>query len=139
MKITPYLLFNGQAEEAAAFYADLTGGKIENLTRYSEFPPMEGMPPIPADYGQKIGHCCIIFSGGSLSVADTLPDDRREFGNGHMLTLSCSSVEQAEAAWEKLTPGAKSINCEMGEAFFAKRYGEVVDKYGIFWAVMYEE
>lgn len=140
MKITSYLVFNGQAEEAAGFYADLLGGKIENLYRYSQMPPTEGMPPIPENCKDRVMHCCILFSGGSISVADTLPSDPRNFGNGgHVLTLSCDSITQAETAYAKLTQGAQKIACELGETFYAKRYGEVVDRYGILWAVMYEE
>ena len=39
MKLTSYLVFNGQAEEAANFYADVLGGKIDNLYRYESMPP----------------------------------------------------------------------------------------------------
>jgi PhnB protein len=74
-----------------------------------------------------------------MSVADTLPSDPRSFGNGgHVLTLSVDSVAEAETAWARLTAGARKINCPLAEAFFAKRYGEVTDRFGVLWAVMYE-
>ncbi len=142
MRINPYLMFNGQAEEAAAFYADLLGGRVENLSRYREFPPMPGYE-VPADYGDKIGHCCIAsdrFPGGTMGIADTLPNDPRNFGNGgHMLTLACDSVAQAEEAYAKLCDGAQKINCELQKVFYAERYGEVVDRFGILWAILFEE
>lgn len=139
MKITSYLIFNGQAEEAANFYADILGGKIENLYRFNSMPPMPEMP-VPDDFKEKILHCCIIFPGGSMSVADTLPNDARNFGNGgHMLTIDCDSIAQAEEVYAKLSRGAQKIPCELGEAYYAKRYGEVVDKFGVLWAIMYEE
>ena len=81
MNITSYLIFNGQAEEAANFYADALGGKVENLYRYDSMPPQPDMP-VPDDFKQKILHCCISFPGGSMSAADTLPNDPRNFGNG---------------------------------------------------------
>jgi PhnB protein len=140
MKITSYLFFNGQAEEAARFYADLLGGTLENLYRYWDMPPMEGMPPIPDECKELVMHCCIAFPGGTMSVADTLPSDARTFGNGgHMLTLACESVAQAEEAYGKLSADAQKINCPLGESFFAKRYGEVIDRFGVLWAIMYEE
>jgi PhnB protein len=143
MKITAYLVFNGQAEEAAKFYADALGGKIDNLHRYGDFPPTEGMPPLTDEQKKLVGHCCISspdFPGGTLGISDTLPSDPRSFGNGgHMLTLSVDSVARAEAMWAGLTRGAQKIACPLGEAFFAKRYGEFTDRYGILWAVMYEE
>lgn len=139
MKLTSYLIFNGQAEEAAHFYADLLGGKIENLYRYNSMPPSPEIT-VPEDCMQRILHGCITFSEGSMSVADTLPGDERNFGQGgHMLTLACDSVEHAEKSYAKLAVGAQKIQCELSEAFFAKRYAEVVDRFGVLWAIMYEE
>ena len=137
MNITSYLVFNGQADEAANFYADALGGKVENLHRYESMPPHPNMP-VPDDFKHKILHCCIAFPGGAMSVADTLPCDPRSFGNGgHMLTIDCESIEQTEAVYAKLSKGAQKIQCELGEAFFAKRYAEVLDRYGVLWAIMY--
>jgi PhnB protein len=139
MKITSYLMFNGEAEEAANFYVGVLGGKIGDLYRYSEMPPMSGCE-VPADYVQKVGHCCISFPGGSMALADTLPSDPRTFGNGgHILTLSCDSAAQAEEIYAKLVADARKINVELDEVFFAERYGEVVDRYGVLWAVMFEK
>jgi len=140
MKLTSYLIFNGQAEEAANFYADLLGGKIGDLYRYGSMPAESGMPEIPSEFKEKIMHCSIPFPGGSMAVADTLPNDERNFGNGgHMLTLACDSINQIENVYSKLCVGAQKIQCELAEAFFAKRYAEVVDRYGVLWAIMYEE
>ena len=140
MNLTSYLHFNGQAEEAANFYADVLGGKIENLYRYDSMPAQPGMPEIPDDFKQKIMHCCIEFPGGTMSVADTMPTDERNFGKGgHMLTLMCDSIAQTEEIYAKICIGAQNIHCELCEAFFAKRYAEVVDRYGVLWALLYEE
>ncbi len=139
MNITSYLIFNGQAEEAANFYAEAFGGKVENLYRYASMPLQPGMPEIPEESKQLIMHCCITYPGGSMSAADTLPTDPRTFGNGHMLTISCDSIAQSEEIYARLCAGAQNIQCELAEAFFAKRYGEIVDRFGILWAIMYEE
>ena len=140
MKLTSYLIFNGEAEEAANFYANALGGQIENLYRYETMPPQPGMPDVPEDYKQKIMHCCINYSGGSMSVADSFPGFETNFGKGgHMLTLMCDSITQTEEVYAKLCVNAQKIQCELSEAFFAKRYAEIIDRYGILWAVMYEE
>ena len=139
MKITSYLMFNGQAEEAANFYVGALGGSIENLYRYNQMPPSEGESPYPAECAEWIMHCCVDFPGGSMSVADAPPFDPRSFGNGgHILTLSVDSAEQARAVWARLADGAQKIDCPLAEAFWAKLYGEVVDRFGVRWAVMYE-
>jgi PhnB protein len=132
-------MFNGQAEEAAGFYADALKGKIGNLHRFSDFPPCPGYE-VPAGCGQLVGHCCIAFDGGSMALADALPSDPRTLGNGgHMLTLNCDSVEQAEEAFARLGVGAQKIACPMQEVFYAKRYGELVDRFGVLWGIMSEK
>ncbi len=74
-----------------------------------------------------------------MSVADTLPGDPRDFGKGgQMLTLVCDSVAQAEGVYAGLCDGAQKIQCELAEVFWAKRYAEVVDRFGVLWAIMYE-
>ncbi len=140
MKLTSYLIFNGQAEEAAHFYAGILGGKVENLYRYDGMPSQSGMPEVPEDFKQKIMHCCILFPGGSMSAADTLPGDERAFGKGgHMLTLHCDSIAHTEKVYTRLCAGAQNIPCELTEVFWAKRYAEIVDRYGVLWALVYAE
>lgn len=141
MKISSYLMFDGQAEEAAGFYAEVLGGRVNDLHRYADFPPMEGMPPLSDEYKQRVGHCCIsspLFPGGTLGIADTVTGDTLTFGNGHMLTLSCDSADEAETMWARLSAGAQKVMCPLAETFFAKRYGELTDRFGVQWAVMFE-
>ena len=141
MKISPYLMFNGQAEEAAEFYAGVFDGSVENLTRYADFPPMDGMPPLSEEYKQRIGHCCIAsphFPGGTMGIADTVMPDTLTFGSGQMLTLSVDSAAEAAEVWDKLSSGAQKICCPMQETFYAKLYGELTDRFGVQWAVMFE-
>ncbi len=99
MKLTSYLIFNGQAEEAASLYADVLGGKIENLYRYDSMPPTPEMP-IPEECKQMIMHCCIIFPGGSMSMADTLPHDKRDFGNFENFKKENGYARATEIAYE---------------------------------------
>lgn len=139
MTLYPYLNFNGQAEEAATLYATLLSGTIENLCRYNQMPPVEGMPPIPAEWANKLMHCCLTYPGGSLSLADMHPAMPATRGNNIVLTMTCDSAEQTQKAWTILSEGALNIGYPLGEAFFAKLYGELTDRFGTSWAVMFEE
>lgn len=133
MKLTPYLVFNGRAEEALNFYAGIFGGRIENLHRY------DSIPDTADDQKQKILHACLLFDNGSLSAADTVPEDKADFGRlGHMLTLDFDCVTKIEEVYAKLCDGAQEIRCPLGEAFFAKRYAEVYDRFGVLWALYLE-
>lgn len=139
MKVSSYLIFNGQAEEATKFYADMLGGTTGNLYRYGDFPPMDGMPTLTEAEKRLVGHTCVSFGNGeSIGLADTLPSDPRTFGTANMHTLVTDSEEQAKSAWEKLSVGAKKIACPLAPTFYAQLYGELTDRFGVLWAVMYE-
>jgi PhnB protein len=141
MKISPYLMFNGEAEAVANFYASVLDGTVDNLTRYGDVPPVEGAPSLPPEYLQRVAYCCIAsphFPNGTLSLCDTVMGDTLSFGNGHMLTLWTDSANEAETLWKRLSDGAQRIMSPLGEQFFAKRYGELTDRFGVQWAVMCE-
>jgi PhnB protein len=133
MKLTPYLVFNGIAQEALNFYAAILNGKIENLHRY------ETMPDVPDHYKEKILHACLTFNNGSLSVADTCPNEKSDFGrNGHILTLDFDSITAIEEVYAKLCEDAQEIKCKLCETFFAKRFAELYDRFGVHWALIIE-
>lgn len=134
MKLTPYLVFNGQAQEALDFYADALSGTIENLHRY------DSMPDTADNYKQKVLHACLTFDDGSLSVADAMPTEKADFGRlGHMMTLDLDSIDRIEEVYAKLCDGAQEVRFPLGETFFAKRYAEVYDRFGVLWALHMEE
>src|SRR5690606_31667207 len=73
MKIEPYLFFDGQAEEAMAFYEKALGAQREAAMRYADCPE-----PIPAEYmppggPQKILHGSLIIQGQRLMLSDGVP------------------------------------------------------------------
>jgi len=133
MRLTPYLVFNGQAEEALNFYADVLEGQIGSLHRY------DAIPDVAEEHKQRIMHSCLSFDNGSMGIADTLPGDNADFGRlGHMLTMNFDSIAKIENVYKKLCDGAQEIRCELAEAFFAKRYAEVYDRFGVLWALILE-
>ena len=139
MKLIPYLVFNGQAEEALNFYAAAFDGRVGDLYRYDSAPDMPGQPPVPDEFKQRVMYACLAFDGGSMSISDAMPDDKADFGKGgHMLTLYFDSVAKIEEVYARLCVDAQEIRCKLGEAFFAKRYAEVYDRFGVLWALMVE-
>ncbi len=59
MKLTPYIMFNGQCKEALNFYAKTLGGEIKHLSRF-EGSPAESM----SSDKQKILHAT--FEAGEV-------------------------------------------------------------------------
>jgi len=134
MKIKPYLAFNGNAEEALNFYAGVFNGTVGEIYRYGEYQEIES----PADYKNKIIHSCLTFNGCTISVADTMPGTKSDFGSlGHTITVFCDSDQQLKDIYAKLSVGGQ-IKCELCQPGYAKLYAEILDKFGLLWALIIE-
>lgn len=134
MKIKPYLSFNGNAEEALNFYAGVFNGTVAEIFRYGEYQQMES----PAEYKDKIIHSELVFNGCTISMADILPDAIADFGSfGHTITVFCDTEQQLKDIYTKLAVGAE-IKCELCQPPYAKLYAEIIDKFGVLWALIIE-
>lgn len=70
MRVNPYLLFDGNCEEAFGAYAKIFGGKIVAMM------PFEGSPAgekTPADWRKKILHARLEFGDNALMASDAPP------------------------------------------------------------------
>ena len=70
MPIDPYLVFNGDCEEAFKFYAEALGGKIEAMLPHAGTPAEEH---VPAEWRSKIMHASITIGGDRLMASDAPP------------------------------------------------------------------
>ena len=138
MKIKSYLTFNGNAEEALKFYSGVFNGTVDEMYRYGECADMECLKSIPDDYKNKIVHSNINFNGCTISAADAMPGIKTDFGSaGHTITIFCDSEQQLKDIYEKLSVGGQ-IKCELCQPGYAKLYAEILDKFGVLWALIIE-
>ena len=66
MQLIPYIIFNGNCEEALKFYEKALGGTIGQINRYSDMPP--GTPSMGMT-GDKIMHTDFKVDGNYLFLA----------------------------------------------------------------------
>ena len=114
-KITPFLWFDSNAEEAVQFYLSVfRDGKIHTMTRY----PEDG--PRPVDMVMTIafelkGQQFVALNGGP----------GYPFTNSVSLVVNCDSQEEIDYFWEKLSAdGGEPIQC-----------GWLKDKFGMPWQI----
>jgi PhnB protein len=131
MVIEPYLNFNGRSEEAAEFYRDALGARIEALIRFSDSPepPPPGMIP-PGSEG-KVMHMALRIGGSLLLGSDGSCTGGAVF-QGTSLSLATDGDEQAERLFAALAEGG-SVQMPIGPSFFSSRFGMVTDKFGVPW------
>jgi predicted 3-demethylubiquinone-9 3-methyltransferase (glyoxalase superfamily) len=113
-KITPFLWFDNQAEEAANFYVSIfNNSKIGTLSRYGEAGPGPKGSVMLVTF-QLEGEEFIALNGGPLF----------EFTEAISLSVSCQNQEEVDELWEKLSEGGEKGRC-----------GWLKDKYGLSWQI----
>src|SRR3989338_5834094 len=112
-KLSPYLHFNGNCRQAMEFYKECIGGDLE-LQSVGESQMEERMPDVPKD---KIMHSSLQNNGWVLMVADMMMPETFTQGDNVSLCLVCSSKEEIESLYSKLTADGE-IFMPLKEEFF---------------------
>ena len=136
MKLDVFLSFNGQAEEAVRFYADLFQTEIKGLARASE---MMGPADLPAEKRNKIAWIALDTENLTLNGEDVGVFNDLSIPSNHQpnqwLVLSPDGREEADELFAKLAEGGQILYSLENQAF-AKFYGRLIDRFGIGWDVM---
>ncbi len=132
MKLNTYLNFNGNCEEAFRFYEQHLGGKVVAMMPWKSMPNAEQhTPPGMAD---KVLHGQMLLADTELMGAD-IPG--AEPMRSAYVTLSVDSNEEAERIYGALAEGGQVFMKMEGETFFAYRFGQLRDKFGINWMILH--
>lgn len=128
MKLVPYIMFNGNCEEALNFYASALNGSIKNLMRY-EGTPGESM----TDNKQKIMHANFSAGGFEIMASDTGNGGPETTGNGPVhLSLDFKTADEEQKVFDELSQGGK-VTMPLQDTFWGAKFGMLKDKYGINW------
>jgi len=138
MKLTTYLNFPGNCEEALHFYEKHLDAKIVMLGRFSEMNSTGGPQNLPPGLSPNgIVHARIKV-GDTLLMASDGPPERVQPMRSAYLTLSVDSNEEAERIYNALTDGGE-IFMKLEETFFAHRFAQCRDKFGANWMIIHEK
>ena len=130
MQLSPSLSFDGQCETAFKFYEQCLGGKVSAMMRYKGS-PMED--DVPDDWGNKVMHAELRLDDYSLMGGDCMPG-QYEPAKGTALVVSIDDPVEAERAFEALAENG-TIEMPIEETFWAKKFGKLVDQFGIPWMI----
>ncbi|MBT3159641.1 VOC family protein [Streptomyces sp. CHA1] len=115
-KITTNLWFDGQAEEAAAFYTSLfEDARILGVERFTEAGPGQPGSVVTVTF-QLAGQEFVAINGGPEFT----------FTEAISLSVDCETQEEVDRYWEALTAdGGEEVQC-----------GWLKDKYGLSWQIV---
>ena len=130
MKLTPYLLFDGNCAEAMAFYHSCLGGEL-TIVKVSDS-PMKGQHP--PEQQNKVVYARLSSGAIDLSATDWLhPTRTRQHGNAVCLYLSEATSPELRDVFAKLSQGADPTLLDLLRDMSFGSYGHLADKYGVHW------
>jgi PhnB protein len=135
MNVTAYLNFPGKCREALAFYEKHLGAKIVTISTFEQMPPQQNPPP--GFDKNSVMHARFTL-GETLIMASDGPPGRVEPMRSAYLCLSVTSNEEAERIYKVLAEGGE-VFMAMAEMFFAHRFGQLRDKFGVNWMIIHEK
>jgi predicted 3-demethylubiquinone-9 3-methyltransferase (glyoxalase superfamily) len=114
-KITPFLWFDGEAEEATNFYVSIfKNSKITRISRFGEGGPAPKGTVMSTSF-QLEGQDFIALNGGPQFT----------FTPAISLFVNCETQAEVDELWQKLSEGGKQERC-----------GWLKDKYGLSWQII---
>lgn len=138
MKVNTYLNFPGTCRQAMSFYEKHLGAKVLMKSTFAEMSANnlpQGLPPgIERD---GILHARFAL-GDTIVMASDGPPERVQPMRSAYLTLSVDSNEEAERIYAALTDGGE-IFMKLEETFFAHRFAQFRDKFGVNWMLIHEK
>ena len=130
MEMYTYVNFAGTCREAFKYYEQHLGGKIGMLMTHSQVPG--GQSPLGPEWKDAVLHARMSIAGSELAGAD-IPSAQPM--RSAYLSLNVDSDAEAERIFAALADGGEVL-MKMEETFFASRFGEVRDRFGINWMIL---
>ena len=131
MRMNAYVNFAGNCAEAIRYYEKHLGAKAGMMMTHAELPVPSRLGP---EWKDKVLHARIEIGGTELAAADV---PNAEPMRSAYLTLAVDSDQEAERIFTALSDGGRVL-MPMEETFFASRFGQVRDRFGINWMILHE-
>ncbi len=114
-KITPFLWFDHQAEEAAGFYVSIfPNSKLVKVIRSGEAGPGQAGSAMTVEF-QLEGQTFVALNGGP----------HFKFTEAISFVVNCQTQDEIDSYWEKLSAGGAPVEC-----------GWLKDKFGLSWQIV---
>lgn len=136
MNIQIFLNFHGSCREAVEFYAQVFGLEPPKFMTYGDHPSSPDHPLSEQDK-KLIMYTELALDGNKIMFSDVPPNSPFTAGNNFTIAITDNDTEKMSVWFNKLKQNGK-IEIELGETFFSKCYGMLVDKYGICWQFSHE-
>lgn len=123
-KVTPFLMFQGKAEEAMAFYCEtIPQSRVIDVTRHGN-----------SDGGPQGMLARLSIGGQDVMIYDSPIPHAFTFTPAASLFVDCSSEEEQDRIVEALADGGAFL-MPTGNYGFSRRFAWLNDRFGVSWQV----
>ena len=127
-KLNPYLMFNGDAQQAIELYERVLGARTEFVQRFGEIPEVA---PDPASK-DRIIHALLRIGNDAVMVSDSQPDHPVPAGGTVQVCLDFTDPDDMKSRFDALGAGG-SIDMPLHDTFWGATFGMLTDRHGIHW------
>lgn len=136
-RVSTYLNFSGNTEEAFIFYRSVFGGDFhgKGIARFGDFPSPESMPELSAADQKLILHIELELLGGHILMGTDAQESMGfslNFGNNMHIHLEPDTRADTRRLFDALSAGGK-VTMELQDMFWGAYYGSCTDRFGVQW------
>ena len=133
--IVPYLVTNGNGQEAVKFYQQALGAEVISLQTFGEMPPNPEYP-LPEEAKNRVLNAQLKIGNARLMLSDTFPGSPYQLGSQVTIAIMVDDASETKRIFERLQEGGK-VTMPIQETFWSPAYGQVTDKFR--WSGKYQQ
>lgn len=135
-RVSTYLNFDRNTEEAFAFYKSVFGGEFEGgIRRFGDIQPQEGTPTLSDEDKDLVMHVCLPILGGHRLMGTDAPESMGfslKNGNNVYINLEPDTRAETERLFKTLSEGGK-VEMDLQDMFWGDYFASCTDKFGVQW------
>jgi PhnB protein len=132
--VNPYLIFQGNCEQAFQFYKSVFRSEFRYIGRFSETPAQD-KSQFPPGMDDKIMHVSLPISNETILMGCDNPDPNvKAIGSNISLTLNTDSKPEADRLFNALSKSGQA-RMPMQSTFWGAYFGMLTDQFGINWMI----
>ena len=134
-RVSIYLNFMGDTEEAFGFYRSVFGGEFAALQRMGEIPLEPGTQPLAEHEQQMVMHVELpILDGTMLMGTDVLESMGHTLRTGNNVTINLEpdTLAETQRLFDALSAGGTDV-APLSPMFWGAHWGSCCDRYGVRW------
>ncbi|EMR06135.1 hypothetical protein C772_01780 [Bhargavaea cecembensis DSE10] len=129
----PYLVTNGNGQEAVRFYEKALKAEVLEMKTFGDMPSRPG-EEMPEEMKGRVLNAHLKVGNTDFMISDTNPGQPHTVGDHLSIALSLTDPDITREVFGLLSEGGEVV-MDVQETFWSPAYGQVKDRFGILWQI----